>query len=189
MSGDTHAAEAPEAGDPKAKQRDEFNARACAALQSNADAARAIGAAIMDGTAVPRPAVERVRWPVGNAYLNRDDLAARQAATAERPYVRIDRAVAESADAVESLLGADGVVGLRFLIDLWGVDLAYLQGRNARHRDEVAKLQQAGRGATPKCEKRVALLAVDEPAAALLERRIAWAREQLGKAATRSGGG
>lgn len=190
---DSHA-EALEASDPKFKQRNQFNAKADAASRANWVAACDIGKAIMDGSTVPRPTIERVRWPVGNPYLNEGEALKRSLATPERPHVRVDRVVAASADAAESLLDladgkGDGAVGLQWLIEHWGLDLDYQQRRNAGHRDQVAKLQAAGRGGSEKCQKRLKLLAVEEPAAALLAKRIAWARDRVARAAVAAGAG
>lgn len=197
MNPDTHA-EALEASDPKFRQRNEFNAKAAAASRANRVAACDIGKAIMDRSTVPRPTIERVRWPVGNPYLNESEALSRSLATPERPHVRIDRVVAASADAAQSLLDladgtGDGVVGLQWLIELWGVDLDYLKRRNEQHAAEVAELRTKATRSPQKrdalIDRRVAAMAIDEPAAELLRRRIAWAREQLAKAATRGGGG
>lgn len=197
MHSDTHAEEL-EASDPKFKQRNEFNAKARAASRANWVAACDIGRAIMDGTSVPRPTIERVRWPVGNGYLNRDDATFRSLSTEGVPYVRVDRIVAASADAAQSLLDlvdgkGDGVVGLKWLIEHWGVDLDYLKRRNEQHAVELAELRTKATRNPQKRDaliaRRVAAMTVDEPAAELLARRIAWATDELAKAATRSGGG
>lgn len=194
---DSHA-EALESSDPKFKQRNEFNAKARAASEANWVAACAIGKAIMDGTEVPRPTIERVRWPVGNGYLNRDDATFRSLSTAGSPYVRVDRIVAASADAAQSLLDrvdgrGDGAVGLQWLIEHWGRDLDYLKRRNQQHAVEVEELRKGSTRNPQKRDaliaRRVAAMAVEEPAAELLQRRIAWATAELSKAATRDGGG